>query len=326
MGDVVLTIPVLLAVVEKYEDVNLIFVTRPFFASFIPNHPQIQAVGIDLENYKGVLGLKKLAKELRVKYEFETVIDLHEVLRTKLISKFLKLKGKRVFTIDKGRKEKKKVISHQSKEQLKHTTKRYLEVFEKAGYPAEMSKGPWLFPEEKEELTDFLNKNSLSTTENWIGIAPFAAHEEKMWGLENTKKLIEKLIELEYKVFLFGGGNEEISYLSKIANTYENTFLVAGEISFGQELALMKKMDSMVAMDSSNMHLATLLGIKTISIWGATTPLAGFYPINNQKNVIQVPEKERHLLTLSTYGKKASSNKYIWQEHISVKDVLARIR
>ena len=44
MGDVALTIPVLLAVVEKYNDVNLIFVTRPFFASFIPNHPQIQTV------------------------------------------------------------------------------------------------------------------------------------------------------------------------------------------------------------------------------------------------------------------------------------------
>jgi len=324
MGDVALTIPVLLAVVEKYPEVNLTFVTRPFFASFIPKHPQINVVSIDLNNYKGVFGMRKLAKELAKNYTFETVIDLHEVLRTKLITGFLKLKGKQIFTIDKGRKEKKKVISHQSDKQLPHTTKRYLDVFSKAGFSTKISEGPWLFP--TESISEFLTKNMLdSKNEKWIGIAPFAAHEEKMWGMQNVENLIVELINKDYKVFLFGGGKKEIDALKIVSEKYKNSFLVAGEITFGQELSLIKMLDCMVAMDSSNMHISTLVGIKTISIWGATTPLAGFYPLNNQNYMIQVPETDKKKLTLSTYGKKASTNNYIWQENISVLDVINKI-
>ena len=32
----------------------------------------------------------------------------------------------------------------------------------------------------------------------------------------------------------------------------------------------------MLCMDSANMHMASLAGVPAISIWGATSPLAGF--------------------------------------------------
>jgi len=60
----------------------------------------------------------------------------------------------------------------------------------------------------------------------------------------------------------------------------------------------------MVAMDSSNMHLAAMLGIDTLSIWGATHPRAGFsawdMPAENQ---IQIPDTELTCRPCTIYGK-----------------------
>ena len=39
----------------------------------------------------------------------------------------------------------------------------------------------------------------------------------------------------------------------------------------------MSKLDLMIVMDSSNMHMAALVGTKVISIWGGTDPVSGFW-------------------------------------------------
>ena len=38
----------------------------------------------------------------------------------------------------------------------------------------------------------------------------------------------------------------------------------------------MKHLDVMVSMDSANMHLASLVALPVVSVWGATHPYAGF--------------------------------------------------
>ena len=38
----------------------------------------------------------------------------------------------------------------------------------------------------------------------------------------------------------------------------------------------MSQLDTMVSMDSANMHLASICGTRVVSVWGATHPYAGF--------------------------------------------------
>ena len=38
----------------------------------------------------------------------------------------------------------------------------------------------------------------------------------------------------------------------------------------------MSHLDTMVSMDSANMHLASLTGTRVVSVWGATHPYCGF--------------------------------------------------
>ena len=46
--------------------------------------------------------------------------------------------------------------------------------------------------------------------------------------------------------------------------------------TFIDEFALLAQCDLMLTMDSANMHLAALMGLKSITIWGATAPQCGF--------------------------------------------------
>ena len=323
MGDVALTIPALLSVAHEYPNLKFTVITRPFYASFFPEHPQINAVGINLEQHKGFFGLRKLAKQLQQEHRFDGVIDLHNVIRSKIITSYLKSKGIERVTFDKKRNEKRSILSGKSDKQLPHIIEQYLNTFRKAGYKSPLQKGPWIVPTEKNELTQFLSSHNLiSKEEKWIGIAPFAAHEPKIWGLNNIQSLVNDLVKKNYKIFLFGGGKEEIKQLDAIQNEGNGVYSVAGKIPFDQELALMTKLDALVCMDSSNMHFGCLLGIKVISIWGATTPLLGFYPYGNEEFVVQVPEKDRAKLTLTGYGNKTTKNGYEWKENISSKNIL----
>ena len=42
-------------------------------------------------------------------------------------------------------------------------------------------------------------------------------------------------------------------------------------------MELISNLDLMVSMDSSALHMSSLVGVPVVSVWGATHPFAGFY-------------------------------------------------
>ena len=81
--------------------------------------------------------------------------------------------------------------------------------------------------------------------------------------------------------------------------------VVAGQLKMKQEVALMTQLDLMLCVDSSNMHLAALLGIPLLSIWGGTHPDVGFGPYGKgEESIIQVSREELPCRPCSVYGKE----------------------
>ena len=70
---------------------------------------------------------------------------------------------------------------------------------------------------------------------------------------------------------------------------YPNVESVVGRLAdMGEELRLMSRLRLVLAMDSGNMHLASLAGVPVVSVWGATHPLGGFLAWGqSMDNVIQ---------------------------------------
>ncbi len=117
---------------------------------------------------------------------------------------------------------------------------------------------------------------------NGIGIAPFAAHKGKIYPLERMESVIASISRTGEPVYLFGGSKAETDILESWASKYPNTTSVAGKMSLAEELALIRTLRVMLTMDSGNMHLASLVGTRVVSIWGATHPKAGFLGVGQK--------------------------------------------
>ena len=124
-----------------------------------------------------------------------------------------------------------------------------------------------------------------------IGVAPFAAHDGKIYPLELMREVVRRLAEGgRCDIYLFGGGQKEREVLEEWETEMPRVRSVAGRLGgLDKELELMSTLRLMLSMDSANMHLASLVGTPVISIWGATHPLAGFMGWRqSEANAIQV--------------------------------------
>lgn len=290
LGDVAMLVPVISSVAAKYPQDRFYVMTRVAFVPLFEDLSfNIIPVPVDTKGkHKGFIGLLKLVFGSLFS-GYTHVADVHDVLRSKIIRWLMMLSGRKVRHIDKGRGEKRKMIeSKVLQPPLQHSTERYLNVFSKLGFPAEIT---------FHSILDFAS-GDLSTLHSivgekkgiWIGIAPFARHKGKMYPEDRMERIVKALSEKnDTEIFLFGGGPHEKEVLSRWAAKYEHVTDLSGKLSLDKELLLMSYLDVIVTMDSANMHLASLVRTPVVSVWGATHPSVGFYGYNQDiANAIQI--------------------------------------
>jgi len=304
MGDVAMTVLVLKVFSETYPEVKITVLSRAFFKPFFEDIPNIEFLEADVNGKHKGLGLLKLAKEAK-KLGIDGVADLHNVIRSKIITTYLSITGIKTATLNKGRSEKKALTREKSKDfrQLKTTHQRYADVFYKLGFPLDLKTSSAL---PRKDFTQNFQNLVGSTPKKIIGIAPFAAYNSKMYPLELMREVISKLDKTGlYSILLFGGGSKEISKLKTIAEDFSSVTSVAGILSFKEELALISNLDLMLSMDSGNGHLAAIYGVPVISLWGVTHPYAGFAPFGQAKENCLVADRIKYpLIPTSIYGNK----------------------
>ncbi len=180
---------------------------------------------------------------------------------------------------------------------------RHAKVFEKLGFTIDLSQPE--FPEKavlSPEILALIGTNH----QKLIGIAPFAQYDSKVYPLDLMQEVIDQLaLDTTQTILLFGGGKKEIELLNSLAANKENVIVVAGKIKFQQELQLISNLDVMLSMDSGNAHIAAMLGVKVITLWGATHPFAGFSPFNQPLENALVSDRNLFpKLPTSVYGNK----------------------
>lgn len=273
-GDVAMTMPVFREFLEQNPNVELVMVSRSNFKSLFADIPNVIFHGIDLNDYKGFLGIRKLAKELLDDYRPDYIADLHDVIRSKILDKIYVRKGLKVFKINKGKEEKENLtdVWNLNKKPLKKTVERYADVFREMGFQVELS----------HQLRPKFNHKS------GIGLAPFAQHKGKMLPLEKSFELA-KILAQKNTIYFFGGGKNETETLESWEKQIPNTKSLAGKLSLEEELNRIAQLEVMISMDSANMHLASIVGTRCVSVWGSTHPYAGFLGFGqSEKDVVQI--------------------------------------
>jgi len=302
MGDVALTSPVLRGIRKQYPDIEMVMLTRQAFQPFFFSIDRLSLFFPDLKNrHKGIVGLVRLYNDISRFGKFDAVIDLHDVLRSKILRLFFRLKRIPVHIIDKGRNEKRSVIKGGNKTLLKHSLERYCDTFTRAGFPVIISDSPWIIPS-AEAMSKAASMIGMNGKVN-IGVAPYAKHKLKMWPEDNMLKLLGLLSGKHKITFWLFGGSEESKRLAVFQNKLPDSFNTVGKLNLDEELALMSKLDLMIAMDSSNMHMAALVGTKVVSIWGGTDPVSGFGAWMQPENAVSIPFDELSCRPCTTFGK-----------------------
>lgn len=301
MGDVAMTVPVIRALANQYPQLKITVLTREIYKPFFRGIINVSVFPAHVKNeHKGVLGLNKLAKQLKAQ-NINAVADLHNVLRTNILKWFLS--KHRFVQINKGREEKKALVTGKQFMPLKTTHQRYAEVFEKLGFPVDLANPTFPKPVSlNPKLQEIVGMQSGESKK--IGMAPFAAHKGKMYPIHLMEQVIAHLSK-EHPIFLFGGGQAEIEVLNKLEHTYKNVTAIAGKLTLDEQLDLVSNLDLMVSMDSANGHVAAMLGVKVITIWGVTHPYAGFAPFNQPFDYALLPDRKQFpKVPTSVYGNK----------------------
>lgn len=328
LGDVALLVPVVQALRQKYPQLTISIVSQGF-ATALFSPLEVQVYPVDLKQYKGLPGLWRLARKLRRELQPTVVVDMHQVLRTVLLSRYFILWGIPVFTLQKGRKARRKLTRKKDKVRLKlpAVSERYAQLLARAGYPLRFSAQDtpdlsYRHPEVEGLFAPFAERRNL-------GLAPLARHRAKQWPMEKWEALLQSTREESWHWWLFGAPQEKAVLEGLLERSGASGTVVAGKLPLNGELALMKKLALMVALDSSNMHLATLAGTAVVSLWGGTHPYAGFRPLGraNQELMVQIPVSELGCRPCSTFGNKPCwRGDYACLEQLEVQRVIAKIK
>lgn len=321
MGEAAMTVPVVRALREAHPDLRITILTRPSFRPLFREIDDIGFLDADFKGrHRGISGIVRLWRDTQA-LGVTHVADLHDVVRTRILRRFLRLTGQKVAVIEKGNIEKRELTRKFRKErkQLKHTVERYRDTIIRTGFdlpaPVPVHRAVRPIAQETDSVTVFPPSTAVQQKiiydidlppsavrpipqeiidmagekhRTWIGVAPFASHKSKIYPTRLTYELIGLLSERYERVFIFGGGPYEQEFAEYMSELYPGVFSAIG-LKLDSELDLISNLDAMVSMDSPSMHLASLEGTPVVSIWGATHPFAGSYAFGQDTaNAVQL--------------------------------------
>lgn len=297
LGDIAMTVPVVASLCKQYPELQVTMLTSKvgakIYQAVLADVQNLSVKGVDVKkDYHGIGGLNRLYHELKAE-GFDAVADLHDVLRTKWLNLRFALNRTPKAKIDKGRSDKKALIAHKNNEQLKTSIERYREVFDSLGIPVQLDFEPKPLP------SDITLAGGIN-----IGIAPFAQHLGKIYPKEQMLQVMKGLLAAreDLHIYLFGGPDEQAELDEWMRTDCERITNTAGRQFLGDDLRMMSKLDCIISMDSANMHLASLVGCRAVSIWGATDVKAGFYGYRQKpEDIVSLPLECR---PCSIYGNK----------------------
>ncbi len=263
IGDIVLTTPVLRAMKNQLDDVEIHFLTKKSFQSVIENNPNVdKVITIDVSINEVTSSLKN--------EKYDWVIDLHNNIRTKSL-KFKLRRPSKKFPKLHWKKWKLVKFKNDAMPNL-HVVDRYFEAVSHLGVKADQK--PCDFPiltSDEVELALYGLKEK-----QFCAVVIGAKFKTKQLPVE---KLTEIVAEINLPVLLIGGpedrdlGEELIKVVKRT-----DVFNSCGKHSVLGSASLIKQSAKVLTNDTGMMHIASCYDVPIISVWGNTVPSLGMHP------------------------------------------------
>ena len=277
ISNVAAIVPQLYGLVNDYPQHEFVVLSRSFLKPLFDKLPRVTFVGADIRGeHKTIVGVYRLFKQLKAMRP-DVVLDMQRSWRTRLITRLFALLGTKTLQIGFARSEQKHLIKRGANKYHPIPTifDRQARLYAKIGLKVNDDFHKLYEPnmEQVAKIKELYGEKC----GHWIGIAPFSIARGKTLPLRKMKNVIAHFDKQpNTKIFLFGAGEMENELLSDWQSLYNNVYAVHTNLKLDDELILMNFLDVMLCMDSANMHLASLMAVPVVSVWGATHPYSGF--------------------------------------------------
>lgn len=275
LGDVVLSLPALKAIRERFPDARITLFVGKSPAQFVRiSGLADEVIMVDRVELRDGPRSRSIPEVFRIvgdirRRRFDLVIDLHSLSETNLLGFFSGAKhrlyaNRENRSLDRlGRFSSRPPLEDKSM----HLTDRYLDVLKPLGITDAARFVEIKPPEENvEEIQALYNDLGLAGKRN-IGLFLGAGHPSRRWSIDNFAALTKRLLEDEVSSVLVFLGPEEFHLLDEINHKFPPEAVVLDKLKLLPLFAALSLLDVLVSNDTGPMHLAAIAGTQIVLIW-----------------------------------------------------------
>ena len=301
LGDVVNALPFLSSLRQRYPDRYITWLVEEEAAELLLGHPLLDRVIVSGRRrwgrevripFRGSAALREIAAliaELR-QGRYDLVVDLQGLLKSALM---VLCAGARFRVGLAGAREGSgRALTHvvPLPPGPLHAVDRYLEAARFLG--ADPLSKAFVFPsrpDDEARAEALLAEAGVRPDRLVIALNPQARWPTKLWGEERFARLGEILARRYGARILVIGSSSDLPLARRLASRMDPApFVAAGRTDLKVLIALLKRIDLLVTVDSGPMHLAAALGTPLVALFGPTDPrLIG--PYGGDGVVLRVP-------------------------------------
>lgn len=267
IGDIVLTTPVLRAIKNQLEDVEVHYLTKKSMVGVIQNNENID------KTWTIEKSIDEIITELKAE-NFDWIIDLHNNLRTKALKSKLRKPYK---AFPKLNWQKWLFVKFKINRMPDvHVVERYFSAVKHLGVKNENNFCE--FPIDKGQ--EILLENLGVEPQQFVAIALGAKFKTKQLPEEKLAEVIEQV---DFPCVLLGGG-DALQLGRKIQAKFPRKVInLVGDYSLQQSASIVKQSAVLLTNDTGLMHIASAYDVPIVSVWGNTSPDFGMYPYRPMK-------------------------------------------
>jgi ADP-heptose:LPS heptosyltransferase len=296
LGDVVLSLPALRAIREKFPQARItVAVGKPCapivdLSGYSDATIVVDRVALrDGSKALAVFRIGKIVKQVR-RERFDFVIDLHSLSETNLLG-FISGAPRRLYARRPGRSL--DILSNfhpkppiEDTRPTKHAIDRYLDVLIPLGIKS-APRVPRLVTRASDDASveQMLLKEKANTNAPLVGLFPGAGHPGRRWPLARFTELAERLVRNDGVRIILFAGPEERELVREMKATFPRGTIIFDKLSIPQLASALARLSVFVSNDTGPMHIATAVGASVVALLDRPTPNS-FIPIEDRHRVI----------------------------------------
>ncbi len=290
VGDVIRTLPAVKALKEHTPSSSITWIVEEPSRAFLESQPEVDEVILfprkrwtkGIKSLRGIWGtigeMRGFVKNLR-RRKFDVVLDFHGILKSGVLS-FLSGSPKRIGYDRRSTKEGNFLFSNVKVKLLKERTSRFeRNLALLRGMGLELKKLKYSLhipPEDRKYVASFFKASSASLNRPLIAIHPGTSPKAffKRWMPDQYAQLANRLVRELNASVLFTWGDEELEWVEGVRKQMKEPSLLAPKTESLTQLGeVYRNCDLYIGGDTGPMHIASLMGIPAVVIYGPTDPI-----------------------------------------------------